>query len=466
MLTEAQNDRLTLVGPGTPMGELMRRYWQPIAGLGELTTNPTKAIRLLGEDLVLYKDEGGQLGLIDASCAHRRVNLLFGIPEEHGLRCPYHGWLYDQTGQCLEMPGETPDSTFPNRVKLKAYPVQTLGGLVFAYLGPEPAPLLPHYYPFVEEGRVRSIGWTVVTCNWLQIMENSLDPIHGEFLHGYFARYVLQRLGVIKHRGDVYGKKQLEPNPDVVYWRKGSTGMRHISAACSRFEHGILKHRLLEGETEDDSLGWQIGHPILFPNLESGTAGHDFQIRVPMDDTHTYYIYYSSHEPREGEDPDQAEEEIPVYHVPIAGVDEVGQPIWGQLDNNSGQDHFAWTSQGPRTKRHLEKLGQSDVGIILFRRMLNEQMQIVEDGGEPMNTFRDPAKNDIIWLPFDRMNDEVIEGKRAVPKRAKAGRGEMISTGSSGKFNPTNLEYAKRLGATLPPPFPPSARTVVEVSPG
>ena len=152
--------------------------------------------------------------------------------------------------------------------------------------------------------------------------------------------------------------------------------------------------------------------------------------------------------------------------MPIAGVDERGLPIWGQLDNNSGQDHYAWTSQGPRTKRYLEKLGQSDMGIILFRRMLSEQIQIVEDGGEPMNTFRDPATNDIVWLPFDRMGDEEIQGKRAVPKRAHKEGGQVISHGASGKFKPWSIEYAKRIGAPIPPPFPESARTVVEVSPG
>ncbi|MEK9659547.1 MAG: Rieske 2Fe-2S domain-containing protein, partial [Chloroflexota bacterium] len=446
--------------------ELMRRYWQPIAGLSELNDNPTKAIRLLGEDLVLYKDESGTLGLIDASCAHRRVNLLFGIPEKHGLRCSYHGWLFDETGQCTETPAEPADSTFASKVRIKSYPVQSLGGLVFAYLGPAPAPLLPHYYPFVEEGRVRSIGWTVVTCNWLQIMENSLDPIHAEYLHGYFSKYVLQRLGVIKHRGDIYGKRPVEENPDVTYWRKAGRTMRHVSAACSRFEYGILKHRLLEGETPEDSIGWRHGHPVVFPNLESGTGGHDYQIRVPIDDNNTYYVYYSADLPREGEPVDQAENEIPVYHVPIAGVDQRGQPVWGQLDNNSGQDHFAWTSQGPRTKRHLEKLGQSDIGILLYRRMLTEQMELVEAGGEPMNVFRDPAKNDIIWLPYDRMDDEVIEGRRSIPKKASHRHEAAISAGSSGKFNPFNLAEASRRGLPLPPPFPESDRTVVEVSPG
>jgi 5,5'-dehydrodivanillate O-demethylase len=131
------------VGPGAPGGELMRRYWHPIAASGELNEKPTKSVRILGEDLILYKDRSGTLGLIDESCPHRRVNMLYGIPEEKGLRCPYHGWLMDEAGQCIEMPAEAPDSTFKDRVKVKGYPAQELGGLVFAYLGPEPAPLLP-----------------------------------------------------------------------------------------------------------------------------------------------------------------------------------------------------------------------------------------------------------------------------------------------------------------------------------
>ncbi len=205
MLTVEQNGRITRVGPGTPMGELMRRYWHPIAAAGELVKNPTKAVRLLGEDLVLYRNRSGTIGLIEASCAHRRGNLLFGIPEDEGLRCPYHGWLYDETGQCIETPAEAEDSTFATRVKLKAYPVEELGGLIFAYMGPDPRPLLPRYYPFVEPGMTRSIGWAVVPCNWLQVMENSLDPMHGEFLHRYFSNYVLERLGILRDRGNVWG---------------------------------------------------------------------------------------------------------------------------------------------------------------------------------------------------------------------------------------------------------------------
>ena len=113
MLSVELNERLTHVGPGTPMGNLLRRYWHPIAGMSELKTHHTLPIRVLGEDLVLYEDRSGTIGLIDRLCAHRRVDMLLGIPEKMGLRCFYHGWMYNETGQCVEMPPESPDSTFP-----------------------------------------------------------------------------------------------------------------------------------------------------------------------------------------------------------------------------------------------------------------------------------------------------------------------------------------------------------------
>ena len=125
MLSVQENELLTQVGPGTPMGELMRRYWHPIAAAAELIDRPTKAVRLLGEDLVLYKDRSGTLGLIDRFCPHRRVDLSYGIPEEHGLRCMYHGWMMDETGQCIEQPFEEtvhPDGRFKEKVKVAGYP--------------------------------------------------------------------------------------------------------------------------------------------------------------------------------------------------------------------------------------------------------------------------------------------------------------------------------------------------------
>src|SRR2546422_826256 len=125
-----ENEKLTRVGPGTPMGELLRRYWFPIAAAAEVGGRPTQSVPPLFEGLVVDRDKSGTLGLVEERCAHRRVNLVWGIPENEGLRCPYHGWLYDETGQCIEQPGEPTGSTFKEKIKLISYPVQELGGLI------------------------------------------------------------------------------------------------------------------------------------------------------------------------------------------------------------------------------------------------------------------------------------------------------------------------------------------------
>ena len=144
MLTQEQNDRLTKVGPGTPMGELMRRYWHPILAGSELNDeNPTKEVRLLGEDLTLFRSASGVVGLIQQRCPHRNANLSYGIPEPEGIRCAYHGWVFDQAGNCLEQPSEPLGSRFKDKVKIKAYPAEELGGLIFAYLGPSPGRCYP-----------------------------------------------------------------------------------------------------------------------------------------------------------------------------------------------------------------------------------------------------------------------------------------------------------------------------------
>src|SRR3954467_11768133 len=148
MLSKEDNETLTRVGPGTPMGELMRRYWHPIAAAQELVDNPfrTKEVRILGEDLVLYRDRRGTLGLIERYCSHRRVNLALGMVEEDGLRCQYHGWKFDHSGKCVSQPFEDtvrPEASFREKCGIKGYLVEELAGLVWAYLGPQPAPLLP-----------------------------------------------------------------------------------------------------------------------------------------------------------------------------------------------------------------------------------------------------------------------------------------------------------------------------------
>jgi len=185
MLTREENEMLTRVGPGTPAGELLRRYWHPVAVAAELTDeNPTKFVRILGEDLVLFRDKKGREGLIGDRCPHRGASLSYGRVEERGIACAYHGWLYDTEGNCLETPPEPGDSKFRLTIKHKAYPVQKFVGFYWAYLGPEPAPMIPPLDIWVrKDGRRGVIVFKVVDCNWLQSMENSVDPAHLQILH-------------------------------------------------------------------------------------------------------------------------------------------------------------------------------------------------------------------------------------------------------------------------------------------
>ena len=388
MLSVEENKRLTEVGPGTPMGELMRRYWHPVAAVAELNQNPVKAVKILGESLVVYRDRQGRYGLIDDTCPHRRISLVYGIPENEGLRCPYHGWMFDGSGQCLEMPAESPESTFPSRVKITGYPAEEMGGLIFAYLGPLPAPLLPRWDLFAMDNIARDIGWTVIPCNWMQAMENSLDPTHAEWLHGKYFDYEWDRLGRAGQPMPGRGRRTASAS---------NTGATHKKIGFDVFEHGIIKRRVLEGYDETHPM-WSIGHPIVFPTMLR--VGTNFQIRVPMDDTHTWHLMYGAYPPPPGVE-NYHQEEVPFYEIPLK--DETGRFV---TDFVLGQDLMAWVTQGAIADRQEEKLGESDKGIILFRRMLREQMALVEDGGEPMNTFRDPDKNKLINLFQERSMEE------------------------------------------------------------
>ncbi|HEY3917627.1 MAG TPA: Rieske 2Fe-2S domain-containing protein [Stellaceae bacterium] len=186
MLKQEDNERLCRVGPGTPMGMLMRRYWQPAALSVELPERDGAPIRvrLLGEDLVAFRDSNGKIGLIDAYCPHRRAPLFFGRNEECGLRCVYHGWKFDADGACVDLPSEAASSPMKAGVKITAYPAVERGGVVWAYLGPKehmPAP------PDFEWTRVPPthchVSKTFEDCNWLQALEGGLDTAHGSFLH-------------------------------------------------------------------------------------------------------------------------------------------------------------------------------------------------------------------------------------------------------------------------------------------
>jgi 5,5'-dehydrodivanillate O-demethylase len=375
MLSAELNQRLTQTGRGTPGGELLRRYWWPVAASSQVERDAVMGVRLLGEDLALYRTEAGRLGLLSERCAHRGASLVYGIPEEEGLRCCYHGWRYDPTGQCNDTPGEPPGSTFKERICIAGYPVEELGGLVFAYLGPAPAPLLPRWDLLVREDLNREIGITRLPINWLHAAENTMDPIHLEFLHTRYMNYVMKRQG----------------KPPAARIR------HHLDMAFDVWEFGIMKRRLLEGDDPQTSDDWLVGHPLIFPNTLAlgGERGPRFEYRVPVDDTHLMVLHYFTALLQPGETP---RPDIPFYEVPAKHED--GSYV---VDTVLGQDMMAWATQGAIADRTSEHLATTDRGIILFRKLLQEQIDKVERGQDPMGVIRDPARNTpMLTVPRER----------------------------------------------------------------
>jgi 5,5'-dehydrodivanillate O-demethylase len=375
MISEQENDLLTRVGPGTPMGDLQRRYWHVAGAVEELAARPSKPVRLLGEDLVLYRDRSGAIGLSGEPAA--------------------------------------------------AYPVEELGGLLWAYLGPLPVPLLPRWDGLTGGKAIRTCGWSVVNCNWLQAMENSLDPIHTEWLHGALPAFLTEN----------------QPSSPRAFLRK------HLEIAFDEFEYGIYKRRLLAGQTEDAD-DWTVGHPVLFPNiLAVGSGGgdlwkvHAFQIRVPIDDEHTMHYCYDAYEPPPGVDvPTELLGATRLYEIPVR--DAAGEYL---LDMTIVQDFMAWEAQGPRAKRNLERLGTTDRGVILFRNMLKRELDRVKAGADPLGTVRDPAKNDAIGFHIERNKAHFTDGFDVVMRRSHVRYSPIAEDLKAmfARFNSAQLSHAR-----------------------
>jgi len=368
MLSEEQNRTLTQVGPGTPMGGLLRRYWMPIGGAADLDVNPVKPLRLMGEDLVLYKDLSGTYGLIARHCPHRRADLSYGFVEQCGLRCNYHGWLWDENGRCVEQPFEDtahPEARFKDKVRATTYPVKELRGLLFAYMGPQPAPLLPNWEPFLWNDGYAQIFTAKIPCNWLQCMENSIDPIHFEWMHSNWSRRL-----------------------------QGQTGYagRHLRIEFREFDYGFTYHRIVEGMTEEHER-WKIGRIALWPNC-LGPNQH-FEWRVPVDDENALLVvWWFSPVPLEQRPYVQGR--VPAWEGQVTDP-LTGRFISTHIDN---QDIIAWAGQGRIADRTQEHLGPSDRGVILMRQRFFNDLDRIARGEDPSGLVRDPAKNACIRLPI------------------------------------------------------------------
>jgi phthalate 4,5-dioxygenase oxygenase subunit len=386
MIPQSINDEMTRTGRGTPAGNLLRRYWQPAALKEELTGNrPVVPVTLLGERLVLFRDDKGAIGLIDRHCPHRGADLCYGRLEDGGLRCPFHGWLFGADGQCLEQPGEPEGSTLYQRIKAKSYPVVERNGIVFAYLGPGDPPPFPAFDCFAApESHVFAFKglWE---CNWLQALEVGIDPAHASFLHRFLAdedpskSYGKQFRDQAGQTGIPMTQLLREyPRPELRV-EKAETGLR-ITA---------LRH-MRDGNTHVRITNQIFPQAIAIPISNEMTIT---QWHVPVDDTTCYWysMFTSFTKPVDKalmREQRLREHSLPEYRPLKNRANNYGYDPAEQgaltytgmgLDINV-HDQWAVESLGAIQDRTQEHLASTDVAISAYRRMLREAIATVRDG--------------------------------------------------------------------------------------
>ena len=393
VLRPEDNMMLTQVGRGTPMGELFRRFWLPAiasADIEEIDGAPVR-LRILGEDLIAFRDTNNQVGLVNAWCPHRRANLFFGRNEEAGLRCVYHGWKFDVTGRCVDLPSEPATSNFKNKVKIASYPTVEKGGLVWTYMGPpELQPEFPHYEWAEVPEKHRVINSSLVECNWLQTLEGDIDTAHVSFLHRPLETgKALKWARFVENFGD-YVAKDKAPTLTVKETDYG-------------FVYG---GRRVGGE---DDYYWRFSHWLVPSTSETpGSVERPGRIVVPIDDQHTTSFAFVWHPHR----PLSAEEAIAndrTLHQPLRPfqlpdgyiIDTRRSALNKDNDFNidrkvqktkrfSGiygtppeEDRAMTETMEPVLDRSKEHLGTSDIAIIAMRRRLLRLAKDLQKGIEP-----------------------------------------------------------------------------------
>ncbi len=343
---------LSAIGPGTRCGEYFRRFWHPVALTGELTDLPL-AVRILGEDLVLYRDQAGSIGLLDRHCSHRGTSLEFGVISERGLRCCYHGWLYDTDGTILETPGEPSGSGISAHTKHTAYPTHEYEGLIFAYLGkPAEQPDFPIFDTF-ELADNRLVPYAITQpCNWLQVQENAMDPIHAVYLHA------------------VVGNVQLS-GP----WGEIPTYEFH---ECGDSIHYITARRVGE-------MVWVRSGEIILPNLvQTGSLWEEARAEryfsrvslsrwdVPVDDVTTMAIGWRHF--NETVDPEGIGREDLCGRDSVDFPGQSGDRTYEERQRDPG-DWEAQCSQRPIAIHALEHLGATDRGVAMHRQLIRKAIE-------------------------------------------------------------------------------------------
>jgi len=385
MLKREENERITRIGPGTPMGNVMRRYWMPVGLASELPEPdcPPIRVRLLGENLVAFRDSNGQPGLLAENCPHRGASLFFGRNEECGLRCVYHGWKFDTTGQCIDMPNEPAESDFRTKVTATAYPCAERAGLIWAYLGPsEKRPPLPNLEWMRAPAGHSWVSKTYESCNYLQAMEGGLDTSHSSFLHRYFdaagrsnprARSTAPRLEVLNtDYGYMYAS--IRPLPDE--------GRNFV-----RLYHYVMPFYQLRATGAATSTGDTDGH--LWVPIDDVTCWtYNFHCSTSHPISHDEWQAMEHYYGRAQEDqiPGTFRLKANASNDYLLSRERQRTVNYTGIDGINTQDFAVQESMGPIYDRTQERLGSADTAIIQMRRLLLQAADDVAAGRDPVGS--------------------------------------------------------------------------------
>jgi phenylpropionate dioxygenase-like ring-hydroxylating dioxygenase large terminal subunit len=353
-----EDAELTHVGPATPAGEYLRRFWHPVAIAEDLKDLPRR-VRVMGEDLVLFRDGRGRVGLLELHCSHRGTSLEFGRINEQGLRCCYHGWLYDVSGRILDTPGEPVDSTLKHRLCHGAYPVRECKGLIFAYMGPpEREPVFPIYDTFDMPGHRAVPGFWIYPINWLQARENGMDPAHTAFLHTIvsYAQFT-EEFGILP----------------ITEFHETPLGMVYVSTRRVGEIVWVRIADLIMPNILQFPSNWNAkNHERIFVRPMMTTWA------VPIDDTNMLGIGLYHQDESSDVDLKQMLEKVPGLTGPRPYEEQQRLP----------GDYEAQVSQRPIAIHALEHLGATDVGVIMYRKLLRQGLRAVAAGRDPKGLLR------------------------------------------------------------------------------
>ena len=389
MLSMRDNELVTRVGRDTPMGEVMRRYWMPILLAWELPDpdcDPVR-VRVLGEDLVAFRDTGARLGLLAAACPHRRVSLYFGRNEQNGLRCVYHGWKFDVDGNCIEMPNEPEVSNFQDKVKALSYAVVEQGGVIWAYLGPkELQPPPPNFEWTLVPETHRGVSRVWQECNWMQALEGGIDTSHSSFLHNND----LSDLTLLRSRSTA---PVLEVEPTDYGYTYSSTRPLEEGSYIRTYHYVMPYHQIRAGQIDHS------GKTLEVPRIN----GHCW---VPIDDHNTMvfnWTYTYGDKPLTEDAKALRDSGNELYaDIDVANdfrsfrtrandylLDRATQRTqsFSGISGINTQDRALQETMGIVADRSLEHLGTSDRAIIMARKLLMNAVKTVEDGGRPPGSW-------------------------------------------------------------------------------